>query len=86
MIALRVSLAIPEAIGNEVFVTYIGIGLPTDIPSLGNLVQAGRLLMSQPNLRYQLLFPVLILATITISLYIVGNAFADAADPKNHLR
>lgn len=86
VIALRVSLAIPEAIGNEVFVTYIGIGLPTDIPSLGNLVQAGRLLMSQPNLRYQLLFPVLILATITISLYIVGNAFADAADPKNHLR
>ena len=75
VIALRVSLAIPEAIGNEVFVTYIGIGLPTE-----------RLLMSQPNLRYQLLFPVLILATITISLYIVGNAFADAADPKNHLR
>lgn len=85
VITLRIALAVPSAIGNEVFVTYIGIGLPTDIPSLGNLVQAGRLLMSQPSLRYQLLFPVLILATITISLYIVGNAFADAADPKNHL-
>jgi oligopeptide transport system permease protein len=85
VITLRIALAVPSAIGNEVFVTYIGIGLPTDIPSLGNLVQAGRLLMSQPSLRYQLLFPVLILATITISLYIVGNSFADAADPKNHL-
>ena len=85
VIALRISLAIPAAIGNEVFVTYIGIGLPTDIPSLGNLVQAGRLLMSQPELRYQLLFPTAILAVITISLYIVGNAFADAADPKNHM-
>ena len=73
VITLRIALAVPSAIGNEVFVTYIGIGLPTDIPSLGNLVQAGRLLMSQPSLRYQLLFPVLILATITISLYIVGN-------------
>ena len=41
--------------------------------------------MSQPSLRYQLLFPVLILATITISLYIVGGSFADAADPKNQL-
>jgi len=80
------ALAIPAAIGNEVFVTYIGIGLPTDIPSLGNLIQAGRLVMSEPTLRYQLLFPVAVLATITISLYIVGNAFADAADPKNHLR
>lgn len=86
VMALRMALAIPSAIGNEVFVTYIGIGLPTDIPSLGNLVQAGRLLMSQPELRYQLLFPVAVLALITISLYIVGNSFADAADPKNHLR
>ena len=85
VIALRMSLAIPSAIGNEVFVTYIGIGLPTDIPSLGNLVQAGRVLMSQPSLRYQLLFPTSVLALITISLYVVGNAFADAADPKNHV-
>ena len=85
VIALRMSLAIPSAIGNEVFVTYIGIGLPTDIPSLGNLVQAGRVLMTQPSLRYQLLFPTAVLAIITISLYVVGNAFADAADPKNHV-
>ena len=85
VIALRVSLAIPSAIGNEVFVTYIGIGLPTDIPSLGNLVQAGRVLMSQASLRYQLLFPTTVLAIITISMYIVGNSFADAADPKNHV-
>ncbi len=85
VIALRVSLAIPSAIGNEVFVTYIGIGLPTDIPSLGNLVQAGRVLMSQASLRYQLLFPTAVLAVITISMYIVGNSFADAADPKNHV-
>ena len=85
VITLRMALAIPSAIGNEVFVTYIGIGLPTDTPSLGNLVQAGRLLMSQPNLRYQLLFPTAVLAVITISLYVVGNAFADAADPKNHV-
>ncbi len=85
VIALRVSLAVPSAIGNEVFVTYIGIGLPTDIPSLGNLVQAGRALMSQASLRYQLLFPTAVLALITISMYIVGNSFADAADPKNHV-
>lgn len=84
VITLRMSLAIPAAIGNEVFVTYIGIGLPVNIPSLGNLIQAGRKLMLQANLRYQLLFPVAVLAVITISFYIIGNAFADAADPKNH--
>ena len=85
VITLRMALAIPSAIGNEVFVTYIGIGLPLDTPSLGNLIQTGRSLMTMAPLRYQLFFPVAVLALITISFYIIGNAFADAADPKNHV-
>ncbi|MCI9606261.1 MAG: ABC transporter permease [Oscillospiraceae bacterium] len=85
VITMRMALAIPGAIGSEVFVTYIGIGLPVSIPSLGNLIQTGRQVMQAPVLRYQLIFPVLILAVITISFYIIGNSFADAADPKNHV-
>lgn len=85
VITMRMALAIPSAIGNEVFVTYIGIGLPVDTPSLGNLIQTGRALMTVATLRYQLFFPVIVLAIITISFYIIGNAFADAADPKNHV-
>lgn len=85
VITMRMALAIPSAIGNEVFVTYIGIGLPLDTPSLGNLIQTGRGLMTMSALRYQLFFPVIVLAIITISFYIIGNAFADAADPKNHV-
>lgn len=85
VITMRMALAIPSAIGNEVFVTYIGIGLPVDTPSLGNLIQTGRSLMNVAALRYQLFFPVIVLAVITISFYIIGNAFADAADPKNHV-
>ncbi|MGM9628123.1 MAG: ABC transporter permease [Faecousia sp.] len=86
VITMRMALAIPSAIGNEVFVTYIGIGLPVDTPSLGNLIQTGRSLMTVPVLRYQLYFPVAILVVITVSFYIIGNAFADAADPKNHVK
>ena len=86
VITMRMALAIPSAIGNEVFVTYIGIGLPLDTPSLGNLINTGRSLMTMAPLRYQLYFPVIVLAVITISFYIIGNAFADAADPKNHVR
>lgn len=86
VITMRMALAIPSAIGNEVFVTYIGIGLPLDTPSLGNLINTGRGLMTMAPLRYQLYFPVIVLAVITISFYIIGNAFADAADPKNHVK
>jgi len=45
VIMLRIALAIPGAIGYEVFLTYIGLGLPLDTPSLGNLINEGRLIM-----------------------------------------
>ena len=85
VIMLRMALAIPDAIGSEVFITYIGLGLDVNTPSLGNLINEGRKLISSPALRYQLLFPAIVLSVITIAFYIIGNAFADAADPKNHL-
>ena len=85
VIMLRMALAIPYAIGSEVFLSYIGLGLPVDTPSLGTLVNKGRILMMSPTLRYQLWFPAIILSVITICFYLIGNAFADAADPKNHV-
>lgn len=85
VIMLRIALAIPTAIGSEVFLTYIGLGLPIGIPSLGNLVNEGRVLMMTPELRYQLIFPSIVISIITIAFYVIGNTFADAADPKNHV-
>lgn len=85
VILLRFALSIPGAIGYEVFLTYIGLGLPLNMPSLGNLINEGRQLMMSPSLRYQLVFPAAVLSLITISFYIMGNAFSDAADPRNHV-
>ncbi len=85
VIMLRMALAIPGGIGSEAFLAYIGLGLPLQTPSLGNLANNGRKLMSTPALRYQLLIPSAFLAVITICFYLVGNAFADAADPRNHV-
>lgn len=85
VIMLRMALSIPAAIGSEVFITYIGLGLPATVPSLGNLINEGRKLMMSPSLRYQLIYPTIILSIVTISFYMIGNAFSDAADPKNHV-
>ena len=85
VIMLRMALAIPAAIGSEVFLTYIGLGLPINIPSLGNLINEGRGVMMVESLRYQLILPAIVLSLITISFYVIGNAFADAADPRNHV-
>lgn len=85
VIMLRTALAIPDAIGTEVFLTYIGLGLPVSLPSLGNLINEGRLVMTDPALTYQIIFPAVIVSIITVSFYALGNAFSDAADPRNHV-
>ena len=85
VIMMRVALSIPGTISSEVFLTYIGLGLPVSMPSLGNLLNEGRMRMLSASSRYQLWFPLIVLSMITISFYVIGNAFADAADPKNHV-
>ena len=86
VIMLRMALTVPAAIGSEVFVTYIGLGLSVETPSLGNLINDGRQVMMQAGLRYQLLYPTIILSLVTLAVYLIGNAFSDAADPKNHMQ
>lgn len=84
VIMLRMALSIPGAIGSEVFVTYIGLGVPIETCTLGNLISNSLALISTKQ-AYQLFFPVAVVSFITVSFYIVGNAFSDAADPKNHV-
>jgi len=48
-------------------------------------VAVGRKLMMTQSLRYQLVYPTIILSIVTISFYVIGNAFSDASDPKNHI-
>lgn len=85
IIMLQMALAVPAAITDEVFLTYIGLGLPLDMPSLGTLIISGRAIITSLRLQYQLLFPCLSLSFVTVCFYVIGNAFADAADPKNHV-
>lgn len=84
IIIMDVALTIPMTIGNEVFLGYIGLGLPgTSVVSLGDLVSTGRAVFRFHA--YQLWIPTLVLSFVTVSFYIVGNKFADASDPRNHI-
>ena len=85
VITLQFALSIPGAIGSEVFLSYLGLGLDVKTPSLGNLLNTGRGLMMAPSLRYQLFFPAAVLCVISVSFYLMGNAFSDSADPRNHV-
>lgn len=85
VVMMDMALSIPGVIGSEVFLTYVGLGLPVDTPTLGNLIEDGRRVMMNPSQMYQMLFPSVVLAAVTICFYILGNKFADASDPRNHV-
>lgn len=73
---------IPAAIGAEVMLSYLGIGLSSETPSLGRMISKySNYFMGYPHLFWA---PVLTLATVTVSLYVMGQALADASDPKKH--
>jgi oligopeptide transport system permease protein len=82
---LQTALAIPMVLSDEVFLTYCGLGMPKNKPSLGGLVEEGRKVMMSPSQRYQLIIPAVVVTFITVSFYLIGNAFADASDPRNHV-
>ena len=82
VIILRLALAIPQTIAYEVTLTYLGL-MDIMVPSLGNLLSAASAVF--PRAAYTLWFPAAIVSFISITFYLVGNAFSDACDPRNHV-
>lgn len=83
VIVTIISRDLPAFISVETFLSYLGVGLSADVPSLGTLIkQYSTNIASQPYLFW---IPVAVLALISISLYLVGQALADATDPKRHI-
>lgn len=83
VIILGMALSIPATISLESTLSYLGIGLDSRTPSLGVLLRDARLFFL--DYPYLLIFPAVIVSIISVSFYIMGNAFSDAADPRNHV-
>jgi len=82
MLVLRLALAIPGTIAYETTLAYLGL-MDISTPSLGILLRNARSYFL--NYPYLLVFPAAIVSMITITFYLVGNAFSDACDPRNHV-
>ena len=83
VIMTYISRQIPLLISYEVFLSYMGLGIGTTNASLGQSISLYTSYMKgYPHLFW---IPVGVLAIISISLYIVGQKLADAADPRTHV-
>ncbi len=74
---------LPSYISMEVFLSYIGVGLSAEVPSLGRMIQeAQSAFLTYP---WEFWPPVAIASLITIILYVLGQNLADASDPRTHM-
>ena len=82
-IAVYTTLTVPQAILQESFLSFLGIGVKAPLPSWGNLAAEG---LSELNPYrshwWLLLFPCLLLAGTLLSLNVVGEALRESLDPR----
>ncbi|MCQ2981342.1 MAG: ABC transporter permease [Treponemataceae bacterium] len=74
---------LPNYISMEVFLSFIGMGLSSSIPSLGKMIGAAQTAFL--IFPWEFWAPVAVSAAITLILYILGQNLADASDPKTHM-
>ncbi len=82
-IIVYATLTVPQAILQESFLSFLGIGIQAPLPSWGNLAAEGLTQLNPVESRWWLLlFPCLLLAMTLLALNFIGEGLREAFDPK----
>ena len=73
-----------SAILVEAILSFLGVGMPPDIPSWGNIMAEGRTQFTQYP--HSVLFPGIFLALTVLAVNILGDGLRDTLDPKFNKR
>ena len=79
-IIVTVTLMIPQAIFNEAFLSFIGIGISAPQASLGTLAQDAKMLLNVYPM--QMVWPVLVICIVVFSLNFIGEGLEAALNPR----
>ncbi len=86
-IVVYATLAVPQAILQESFLSFLGIGVKPPLPSWGNLAAEGLSELNQYKSHWWLLlFPCLLLGLTLLALNFVGEGLREALDPRRARR
>lgn len=86
-IVVYATLAVPQAILQESFLSFLGIGVRPPVPSWGNLAADGLAELNPYRSHWWLLlFPCLLLAGTLLSLSVLGEWLRSRLDPKSRER
>ena len=82
-IIVYATLTVPQAILQESFLSFLGIGIQPPLPSWGNLAAEGLAELNTVRSRWWLLvFPCALLGTTLLALNFMGEGLREAFDPK----
>jgi oligopeptide transport system permease protein len=82
-IIVYATLTVPQAILQESFLSFLGIGVRPPLPSWGNLASDGLVELNPVRIRWWLIVcPCLLLAVTLLSLNFVGEGLREALDPR----
>lgn len=71
------------AVGLEVFLSYVGIGVEAKLPTWGQMISGGRTeLQRDPSVWWPLTFATVFLFILSLAFSLFGDALRDALDPK----
>lgn len=86
-IIVYATLTVPQAILQESFLSFLGIGIRPPLPSWGNLASEGLSEINPYASNWWLIaFPCLLLAATLVSLNVVGDGLRDVLDPRSRGR
>jgi ABC-type dipeptide/oligopeptide/nickel transport system permease subunit len=86
-IVVYATLTVPQAILQESFLSFLGIGVRSPLPSWGNLAAEGLGELNTYKSHWWLLvFPCVLLASTLLALNFVGEGLREALDPRRSRR
>ncbi len=79
-IIMQASYTFASAILAEAALSFIGVGAPPQVPTLGNILSEGRLVVSQAP--WITIFPGVAIVVIVLGANLFGDGLRDALDPR----
>lgn len=80
VVLVSLTMTIPGAIFAEAFLSFIGLGVPMPLASLGTLANEGyQVILVYPH---NLVFPAVTISLLILSFNFVGDGLRDALDPR----
>ena len=82
-IIVYATLTVPQAILQESFLSFLGIGIQAPMPTWGSLASEGvKAVNTVQSFWWMVFFPCLLLALTLLCLNFIGDGLRDALDPK----